>query len=212
MSSEWLWPVACYLLGAVPFAYLVGRMSGVDLRKVGSGNVGAGNLTRTVGIKAGVAAALLDGFKGLIPTVLLREASVGSAVVAISGLAIVVGHNWSIFMRGRSGRGLAPSSGVLLGVDPSLIAWPAGWSVAGWKFGGGLCGFLAWASLPVVAVLFHRPASAVLATLGLCVLMLVRRIQGNPGDLPGLRAALHRAVFDTDGVNLRETAKETVRS
>ena len=167
MSAEWLWPVAFYLLGAIPFAYLLGRMAGVDLRKVGSGNVGAGNLTRSVGIKAGVAAALLDGFKGLIPTVLLREAGLGPATVALSGLAIVLGHNWSIFMRGRSGRGLAPSSGVLIAVDPSLIFWPGGWSVAGWRFGGGLCGFLGWASLPVVAVLFNRPQAAVLASLGL---------------------------------------------
>ncbi len=211
MSAEWLWPVAFYLLGAIPFAYLLGRMAGVDLRKVGSGNVGAGNLTRSVGIKAGVAAALLDGFKGLIPTVLLREAGLGPATVALSGLAIVLGHNWSIFMRGRSGRGLAPSSGVLIAVDPSLIFWPGGWSVAGWRFGGGLCGFLGWASLPVVAVLFNRPQAAVLASLGLTILMLIRRVQGNPGDLAGLRAALHRAVFDTDGVNLTEGAKEPVR-
>lgn len=206
----WLAPIVCYLIGAVPFAFVIGRLRGVDLREVGSGNVGAGNLTRTVGVKAGMAAALLDGFKGLIPVLLMRELDFGPALVASSGLAVVVGHNWSIFMRGRSGRGLAPSSGVLLGVEPPLIVWPGGWAVAGWRFGGGLCGFLAWASLPVVSVLLRRPGSSVFAGLGLSVLMLVRRIQGNPGHLPGLRAALHRAVFDTDGIDLGE-AKESVR-
>jgi glycerol-3-phosphate acyltransferase PlsY len=207
----WLTPVFYYLLGAVPFAFLIGRLAGVDLRKVGSGNVGAGNLTRVVGVKAGFAAAILDGFKGLIPVVLLREQLLRPALVAVSGLAIVIGHNWSVFMRGRSGRGLAPSAGVLLGIDPSLIVWPGGWAVAGWKFGGGLCGFLGWASLPVLAVVFQRPAASVLGCLGLSVLMVGRRMQGNPGRLPGIRASLHRAIFDTDGEHL-SGATESVRS
>jgi len=207
---SWLVPAFGYLLGAVPFAFLIGRVMGVDLRKVGSGNVGAGNLTRVAGVKAGVAAALLDGFKGLIPVLVLKAQDFGPAVVSMTGLAIVVGHNWSIFMRGRSGRGLAPSSGVLLGVAPPLIVWPGGWAVAGWKYGGGLAGFIAWASLPVVAVLFSWPPSVVLACFGLAVLCIGRRMQGNPGRVPGFRAAMHRAVFDTDGLALGE-AEETAR-
>jgi glycerol-3-phosphate acyltransferase PlsY len=208
---EWLAPVLGYLLGAVPFAFLIGKVAGVDLRKVVSGNVGAGNLTRVVGVKAGIAAALLDGFKGLFPVLGMQAADFGPAVISLTGLAIVVGHNWSIFMGGRSGRGLAPSSGVLLAVAPPLIVWPGGWAVAGWKFGGGLAGFIAWSSLPVVAVIFNRPAHVVLACFGLAVLCVVRRIQGNPGRVPGLRAAFHRAVFDTDGVELAET-EETART
>ncbi len=207
---EWLAPIFGYLLGAVPFAFLLGKMAGVDLRKVGSGNPGAGNLTRVVGMKAGIAAALLDGFKGLIPMLVLKSLDFGPAIISLTGLAIVVGHNWSIFMGGRSGRGLAPSSGVLLGVAPPLIVWPGGWAVAGWKFGGGLAGFIAWASLPVVAVLFQWSSAVVLACFGLAVLCVFRRMQGNPGRIPGLRAAIHRAIFDTDGMELGE-AEETAR-
>lgn len=207
---EWLAPIFGYLLGAVPFAFLLGKMAGVDLRKVGSGNPGAGNLTRVVGMKAGTAAALLDGFKGLIPMLVLKSLDFGPAVISLTGLAIVIGHNWSIFMGGRSGRGLAPSSGVLLGVAPPLIVWPGGWAVAGWKFGGGLAGFIAWASLPVVAVLFQWSSAVVLACFGLAVLCVFRRMQGNPGRIPGLRAAIHRAIFDTDGMELGE-AEETAR-
>ena len=207
---EWLAPIFGYLLGAVPFAFLLGKMAGVDLRKVGSGNPGAGNLTRVVGMKAGMAAALLDGFKGLIPVLVLKSLDFGPAIISLTGLAIVVGHNWSIFMGGRSGRGLAPSSGVLLGVAPPLIVWPGGWAVAGWKFGGGLAGFIAWASLPVVAVLFQWSSAVVLACFGLAVLCVFRRMQGNPGRIPGLRAAIHRAIFDTDGMELGE-AEETAR-
>ena len=203
-------PVATYLLGAVPFAFVIGALCGVDLRKVGTENVGAGNLMRTVGLPAASAAALLDGLKGLIPVLLLRSQGAGPAVISISGLAAVMGHNWSIFMRGRSGRGLAPSSGVLVGVDWSLIVWPGGWAVAGWKFGGGLGGFIGWAFLPVIAVLFNKPQSVVLAALGLGVLMTIRRMQGNPGHVPGLRAALYRAVFDRDPGDELAIAEEPV--
>ncbi|MCA1736225.1 MAG: glycerol-3-phosphate acyltransferase [Actinobacteria bacterium] len=208
---EWLTPILGYLLGAVPFAFLIGRLAGVDLRKVGSGNPGAGNLTRVVGVTAGAVAALLDGFKGLIPMLVLKSWDFGPAVISLTGLAIVIGHNWSIFMGGRSGRGLAPSSGVLLGVAPALIVWPGGWSVAGWKFGGGLAGFIAWSSLPVLSVLFDYPAASVLACFGLAVLCVGRRMQGNLGRIPGFRAAVHRAIFDTDGLEMPE-AEETART
>jgi acyl phosphate:glycerol-3-phosphate acyltransferase len=213
MSEPLTWllaPVATYLLGAIPFAFVIGSIFGVDLRKVGTGNVGAGNLRRVVGLSAGVAAALLDGLKALIPVLVLREMGIGPAVVAISGLTAVVGHNWSIFLRGRSGRGLAPSAGVLAGVDPWLILWPGGWAIAGWKLGGGIAGFFGWASLPVIAALLKRPDHIVLACLGLGLLMIVRRMQGNPSPQPGVKAALYRAVFDRDPGQAVTTAEEPV--
>ena len=199
-----------YLLGAVPFAFLIGALCGVDLRKVGTGNVGAGNLTRSVGMAAGGAAALLDGLKGLLPVLVLRAWGIGPAVVSVSGLAIVAGHNWSVFMKGRSGRGLAPSAGVLAGVDFSMLVWPGGWAAAGWKIGGGLGGFIGWTSLPVLAAVFQKPAPVALASLGLCLLMIVRRMQGNPGHEPGVRAALYRAVFDRDPEEELASAEEPV--
>ena len=201
---------ASYLLGAVPFAFLIGILCGVDLRKVGTGNVGAGNLTRSVGVAAGTVAALLDGLKGLVPVLLFRNWGIGPAVVSVSGMAIVAGHNWSVFMRGRSGRGLAPSAGVLAGVDFSMLVWPAGWAAAGWKIGGGLGGFIGWSSLPVLAAVFQKPAPVALASLGLSLLMIIRRMQGNPGHEPGVRAALYRAVFDRDPEDELASAEEPV--
>jgi glycerol-3-phosphate acyltransferase PlsY len=203
-------PAVMYLIGAIPFAFLIGRLSGVDLRRVGTGNVGAGNLTRVVGLPAGIAAALLDGLKGLIPVLVLRNMGTNPLVVSLAGMAAVAGHNWSVFLWGRAGRGLAPSAGVLVGIDPSLIVWPAGWSVAGWKVGGGLAGFIGWVSLPLLSVLFRKPGPTTLVALGLGLLMVVRRMQGNPDREPGLRAAIYRAVFDREPGGEVATAEEPV--
>lgn len=71
-------PLVAYLLGSVPFALLIGASQGVDLRKQGTGNIGAGNLTRAVGVGPGAAAAVLDGLKGLAPILLCRQLGVPS--------------------------------------------------------------------------------------------------------------------------------------
>ncbi len=192
-----------YLLGAIPFAYVFGRLAGVDIRKEGTGNVGAGNLTQVAGVGFGAVAGLCDVLKGYAAIVLARR--IGTDVsLASAGLAAVVGHNWSVFLRGRAGRGLATSAGVLLGVAPGLLVWPTIWAAAGWAVGGSLAGFLGWGLLPFVAIVAAAGATAVTMTTGLALLMIVRRAQGNPGRSPGLRAALVRIVTDRDPLDGEE--------
>ena len=195
------WPlllVAAYLLGSIPFAQVLARINGVDLREVGSGNIGAGNLTKTVGKGWGLAAGLLDGFKGLIPVLIAKEMGLGPGAAGLAGLAAVIGHNWSIFIRGRSGRGLATSVGVIMGLDPVLLVWTTGWAVAGWKIGGGVGGFLGWGLLPIVAIAMGRPPTEYLFLLLLSGVLMGRRIQGNPDSERGVRPSLRRAIFDSD--------------
>lgn len=197
------WPLllaGAYLLGSIPFAHLLARLNGVDLRTTGTGNIGAGNLTRTVGLPWGVAAAVLDGLKALAPVWLARKAGLGLGAAGLAGIAAVIGHNWSIWMRGRSGRGLASSVGLLLALDPALMVWTAGWSVAGWRIGGGLAGFLGWGLLPIVAVALGRPPTESLVLLLLSVILIGRRVQGNLSDEAGLAPSLRRAVYDRDEV------------
>jgi len=197
------WPLlllGAYLLGSVPFAQVLARINGVDLREVGSGNVGAGNLSREVGRGWGAVAAVLDGLKGFFPVWIAREFGLGLGAAGIAGLAAVLGHNWSIWLRGRSGRGLATSAGVLLGLDPVLLVWTAGWSAAGWKIGSGLGGFLGWGLLPIVAVALGRPATESLVLLLLTVVLMARRAQGNRDSPAGRGPALSRMIHDNDGV------------
>lgn len=191
-------PLGAYLLGAVPFALLIGWHAGIDLRAAGSGNPGAGNLTHTVGIWSGVTAAIADALKGLVPTYMAIRLGLSHAGVAFTGLAAVAGHNWPVYMRFRGGRGLATSAGVFLAVDPWLVVWPTLWSLAGWLIGGGLAGFIGWVPLPFLASMLDRPEPAALVATGVVLLALLRRAQGNSERRPGMAGALHRVVFDED--------------
>jgi glycerol-3-phosphate acyltransferase PlsY len=196
------WPallVGAYLLGSIPFAQVAARLHGIDLRKVGTGNVGAGNLSRQVGWGWGVAAAVLDGLKGLGPVWIARHFGLGLGAAGMAGLAAVVGHNWSILLRGRSGRGLATSVGLVLGLDPVLLVWTGGWAVGGWKIGGGLGGFLGWGMLPLVAMALFRPPNETLLLALLSVVLMGRRMQGNGADERGLELPpLKRIIYDND--------------
>jgi len=197
------WPlllVGAYLLGSVPFAQLLARTKGVDLRQVGSGNIGAGNLSREVGFGWGAAAAVLDGLKGLFPVWIALKAGLGPGASGLAGVAAIVGHNWSIWLRGRSGRGLATAAGVLAALDPVLLVWVAGWSLAGWKIGSGLGGFLGWGLLPIVAVSMGRPPTETLLLGLLSVILMTRRAQGNPDSERGRAPALKRVIYDNDSV------------
>jgi len=202
MPYAW-WPLllaGAYLLGAIPFAQVMARINGVDLRTEGTGNVGAGNLTRVVGWQWGGVAAVLDGLKGVFAVLIAKRMGLGPGAAGFVGVMAVVGHNWSIFLKGRSGRGLATSAGVVLGLDPVLLFWTTGWSLAGWKIGGGVAGFLGWSLLPFVSVAMGRPLEESLVLLLLATVVVGRRIQGNVDSPRGWRPALIRAVYDSDPV------------
>lgn len=197
------WPlllVGGYLLGSIPFAQVLARLNGVDLRKVGSGNVGAGNLTKSVGLAWGITGGILDGLKGLVPVWLALRSGLGPGAAGLIGVAAVIGHNWSIFMRGRSGRGLATAFGIIVALHPPLAIWTTGWAIAGWKIGGGLAGFIGWGMLPIVAIALGAPVTESLVILILTGVIIARRMQGNPGDEMDRASRMRRAIYDKDAV------------
>ena len=195
------WPLlllGAYLLGSIPFAQVLGRLNGYDLRVAGTGNVGAGNLTKLAGLGWGLAAAVLDGLKGLVPVWLCLRGGLGVGAAGLVGLAAVVGHNWSFFMKGRSGRGLATAFGLIVALHPPLAIWTTGWAIAGWKIGGGMAGFIGWGLLPIVTVALGAPVTESLLVLLLAVVLIGRRMQGNPGDAMDRASMMSRAVYDRD--------------
>lgn len=124
-------PAAAYFIGSAPFGVMIATLKGVDLRSVGSGNVGATNVARALGMKYGILCFLMDVLKGFLPT-LVAGYIVGSfdsgvppgaadqAVWLAVGCGCILGHVFSIYLRGRGGKGVATSLGVVLGVYPYL--------------------------------------------------------------------------------------------
>lgn len=207
------WPLlllGAYLWGSIPFAQVLARVNGVDLRVVGTGNVGAGNLTKTIGWPWGLAAGLLDGLKGLVPVWLCLRSGLGPGAAGLVGVAAVIGHNWSIFMRGRSGRGLATAFGMILALHPPLAIWTTGWALAGWKIGGGLAGFLGWGLLPIFTIALGAEITESFVILLLSAVLIGRRMQGNSGDEMDSWSMMRRAIYDKDLVDERsgETADD----
>lgn len=208
---EFVFVGLAYAVGAIPFAYVIGRVLGSDLRRVGTGNMGAGNLTREAGLGPGITAAILDGMKGLLPFIAAHYRGFGAGLAAVGGLAAVAGHNWSVYFRGRGGRGLATSVGVLVGLEPFLLLWPGLWAVAGWKIGGGVGGFVGWSLLPVTAATFRMGWQTVLVCSVLAVFMLVRRAQGNGVRADDRQTLIERLIYDR-AAGTTQTGEELANS
>jgi acyl phosphate:glycerol-3-phosphate acyltransferase len=111
-----------YLLGSVPTGYLAGRIAGVDVRKVGSKRTGATNTFRVLGWRGFALVLLADLIKGAAPILVARMIGVGPEVETLTGLAAVIGHNWSVYIKFTGGRGVATGLGVLLIMSPITVA------------------------------------------------------------------------------------------
>ncbi len=120
MNIEYiLAPVAAYLVGAIPFGLLIGKCYGIDVRKVGSGNIGATNVTRAVGKTAGKVCFFLDFLKGVLPVVLVLQLFPGEAWLALLvGLTTILGHMFPVFLKFRGGKGISTAAGVALALAP----------------------------------------------------------------------------------------------
>lgn len=113
---------AAYLVGSIPFALLLARRSGIgDLHRVGSGNIGAANLMRALGVRPGILAALLDIAKGAASVVIAERLGGDSGTVAVAGLAAITGHVYPVWLRFRGGKGVATACGVFSVLTPLAI-------------------------------------------------------------------------------------------
>lgn len=110
-----------YIVGSIPFAYLLARRHGIDLRLAGSGNVGAANVLRTTGVPAAVLAMCLDAAKGTVVVVLAQRAAMGTSPVVVAGLASIVGHVYPVWLRFKGGKGVATAAGVFVVLAPVAL-------------------------------------------------------------------------------------------
>lgn len=117
--------LSAYLVGAIPTAYIFGKvLKGVDIRTQGSGNVGATNAFRVLGKLPGTIVLLLDIAKGAVATAGIADVFAWDSILArvILGITVVAGHNWTIFLNFKGGKGIATSLGVLIGLTIKIAA------------------------------------------------------------------------------------------
>ncbi len=191
-----------YLVGSIPTAYLLGKLRGVDLRCEGSGNVGATNAFRVLGPLAGAVSLLLDIGKGLLAVTVLTRVSInlagssdfGQAVSPavwqvgwlriLAGISAIVGHNWTVFLKFKGGKGVATSAGVFLGLAPgavglSVLVWLGIVALSGYV---SLSSMLAALSLPLFIWILAKKVEFTLFGLLVAILVIVRH-RSNIGRL-----------------------------
>ncbi len=182
-----------YIFGGIPFGLIIAKLSrGVDIRRLGSGNIGATNVLRVVGWKAGLVVLLLDAAKGFLPVWLAQHLALQPLGLVLTGLAAILGHTFSPFLRFTGGRGVATGLGVML-----ALSWKAG-----------VCGFLlavaiiavfryvslgsviGAASLPFLVIFFRQPRAYVIFTALTAALVIARHVPNIRRLLAGTEAKI----------------------
>jgi glycerol-3-phosphate acyltransferase PlsY len=179
-----------YLIGSIPTAYLFGRaLKGIDIRKFGSGNVGATNALRVLGKGPGIAVLVLDIIKGFLAVVLLGDFLVYRATFVspetlrlILGISCICGHNWTFFLGFKGGKGVATTLGVLLGLSLKistlklilpllvlvwLVTFLATMIVS-------LASVLTAIALPILVIFFRPTKGLILTSILLCAFIILR--------------------------------------
>jgi glycerol-3-phosphate acyltransferase PlsY len=168
--------VVAYMIGSIPFALLLARRLGADLRRTGSGNLGAANVVRASGWTAGLSVAALDVAKGAVSVLLAARISENASAPALAGVAAVVGHVYPVWLRFRGGKGVATACGVFSVLTPAAVppalavfvgtVWLTKYVSAG--------SVLATMALPPIAYAVGSPAPAVLAACAVAALIVFR--------------------------------------
>ena len=189
----WMFLAAAYLAGAIPFAYLVARrLGGIDVRRAGSGNVGATNVLRAAGAPLAGLVLGLDAGKGAAAVLAASGFGVGEGGQAAVGAAVVVGHVWPVWLRFRGGKGVAAAGGVFAVLAPvaTALAGAVFVLVVATSRYVSLGSMIAAAVLPLLALAVGAPPATVGAAVGVGVLIVGRHRE----NLTRLRSGTERRL------------------
>ncbi|NQT75986.1 MAG: glycerol-3-phosphate 1-O-acyltransferase PlsY [Candidatus Omnitrophica bacterium] len=173
--------VAAYLIGSIPTGYIFGRaLKGVDIREFGSGNLGATNVFRVMGRLPGILVLAIDALKGFVCATYIASFFLYISPAArpelyrvLAGLAVIAGHNWTVFLKFRGGKGVATSAGVVIGLIPKVfwlgfLVWTIVFSVTGYI---SLASIIASIAVPLFALVFSEPTEIVIFMSILCLVI-----------------------------------------
>ncbi len=188
-----------YLLGSIPFAYIVARLKkGIDIRQLGGGNAGALNVYREAGPGFGLAVLAADVAKGVLAVYIARWLGLEPVWTCVAGFAAVVGHNWPCFLGFRGGKGAATIMGVLIPLVPIQFAIGFGIAVVVVMITSNIrLGIIGIAFIPLIAWLFDKEPLLIFYPLALFLFLAIRTLAGLPGEMAktGGRKSL---IFDRD--------------
>jgi len=188
----WIIPgiLISYIIGSIPTGYIFGRvLKGIDIRKFGSGNVGATNALRVLGKPAGITVLALDILKGFAAVLFLgniiaaRAGNISDITVRLLlGFSCIFGHNWTIFLKFKGGKGVATTLGVLLGLAVKsagikivfalvILTWLIGFIITRIV---SLASILSCIALPIFMLLLKQPRVLIFSSLLLCLFIILR--------------------------------------
>lgn len=176
--------IISYLVGSIPTAYIFGRvLKGIDIRQFGSGNVGATNTIRVMGRLPGFIVLGIDMLKGFIAATYIADFFLYASPVSrpelyrvLIGLSVIAGHNWTVFLRFKGGKGVATSAGVVIGLIPRIFflgffVWGIVFFMTGYV---SLASIIASVSVPIFTLILRQPTEIVIFMSVLCLIIVYK--------------------------------------
>jgi glycerol-3-phosphate acyltransferase PlsY len=210
MTITWIILIVIAYFGSIPLSYIIGKIRGIDLSKQGTHQVGAGNLWRITSRRLGLLVGFYDFLKGMLMVGVAHNLGLDAGQQLVVGLAVIVGHNWPVFLRFHGGRGIATLLGLVI-ILPALneiSLWPsviaAGFTLIMTVIyhSSPLPVLISVASLSLTNWLFHNPMSVVMAYLAIFLVVVVKRLTAQPApektQISRGRLIVNRLFFDRD--------------
>jgi glycerol-3-phosphate acyltransferase PlsY len=204
--------VVSYLFGSIPASYMVGRWRGKDMRKQGTGQVGAGNLWRTTSRRLGLLVGIYDFLKGAVMISIAWRVGLDPGLQLAVGLAVVIGHNWPVFLRFHGGRGIATCLGIIIIMPVINMEEITTWPLVAF-FGVLAAGVVIYRHtpvpiliglilLPIISRVTGEPLSLNIAYLAMLVIVVSKRLVAQPApakrEISMGRLLLNRLLYDRD--------------
>lgn len=213
MATWTIWTIliiAGYIFGSIPLSYLVGKSRGIDLRKQGTHQVGGGNLWRMTSRKLGLSIGLFDFLKGMLMVWIASTQGLDAGQQMVVGLAVIVGHNWPVFLKFHGGRGIATLLGIaiILPIINDISPWPSVIGIGAVVIvtliirSSPLPVLLGAASLPLTNWLYDAEESVIMAYLVIFLIVVIKRLMAQPSKeaatISKRRLYMNRLLFDRD--------------